>query len=466
MTIGLGGRAVRIQLHRFEITVKGHADIALLMIGIPAQIIGSSQRLTRRSTASDHLVQCIDGLLSLTSGQHVFNFLYGFHNYAAKLQVLHELSLPLLLKKAKDSHVLTEKQVNLFVLRPTCTTFASNYLPLENEQVILSRESIMELLSSVPADELYRRADRVRQEALGDDVHLRGLIEFSNYCRNDCLYCGIRRGNRHVQRYRMSEEELVETATRAAALGFQTIVMQSGEDLQFDQLRLCRIIEKIKRLDVALTLSVGERDYEDYKAFREAGADRYLMRIETTDRDLYHRLNPGMSWEHRHECLLMIRELGYELGSGIMVGLPGQTIESIADDLLYLKGIGIDMAGIGPFIPHPETPLANEAGGTLELALRTMAVMRMLMPDINIPATTAMESLHPQGRIMALQAGANVVMPNVTEGEYRSLYELYPGKICVNDTPAHCRSCIGLKIMSIGRTIGQGRGGHKRKVKS
>ena len=324
----------------------------------------------------------------------------------------------------------------------------------------------MELLSSVPADELYRRADRVRQEALGDDVHLRGLIEFSNYCRNDCLYCGIRRGNRHVQRYRMSEEELVETATRAAALGFQTIVMQSGEDLQFDQLRLCRIIEKIKRLDVALTLSVGERDYEDYKAFCEAGADRYLMRIETTDRDLYHRLNPGMSWEHRHECLLMIRELGYELGSGIMVGLPGQTIESIADDLLYLKGIGIDMAGIGPFIPHPETPLANEAGGTLELALRTMAVMRLLMPDINIPATTAMESLHPQGRIMALRAGANVVMPNVTEGEYRSLYELYPGKICVNDTPAHCRSCIGLKIMSIGRTIGQGRGGHKRKVKS
>lgn len=329
----------------------------------------------------------------------------------------------------------------------------------------LDKSAIIELLTAAPADELYRRADDVRREAVGEDVHLRGLIEFSNICRNDCLYCGIRRGNRQVQRYRMTDDELVETAKRAVALGFQTIVLQSGEDMHFDQARMCRIIEQIKRMDVALTLSVGERDYEDFKAFRDAGADRYLMRIETTDRDLYHRLNPGMSWERRHECLLMIRELGYELGSGIMVGLPGQTVESIADDLLYLKDIGIDMAGIGPFIPHPETPLAGEAGGTLEQALRTMAIMRILMPDINIPATTAMESLHPQGRIMALQAGANVVMPNVTEGEYRRLYELYPGKICVNDTPAHCRSCIGLKIKSIGRTIGQGRGGHvKRQI--
>jgi biotin synthase len=327
----------------------------------------------------------------------------------------------------------------------------------------LDKSAIIELLTTAPADELYRRADDVRREAVGDAVHLRGLIEFSNICRNDCLYCGIRRGNRQVQRYRMTDEELVETAKRAAALGFQTIVLQSGEDMHFDQARMCHIIEQIKRLDVALTLSVGERDYEDYKAFRDAGADRFLMRIETTDRDLYNRLNPGMSWERRHECLLMIRDLGYELGSGIMVGLPGQTVESIADDLLYLKDIGIDMAGIGPFIPHPETPLAGEAGGTLEQALRTMAIMRILMPDINIPATTAMESLHPQGRIMALQAGANVVMPNVTEGEYRRLYELYPGKICVNDTPAHCRSCIGLKIRSIGRTIGQGRGGHMKR---
>lgn len=319
----------------------------------------------------------------------------------------------------------------------------------------------MELLTTAPADELYRQADRVRHDAVGNEVQLRGLIEFSNICRNDCMYCGIRRSNGKVKRYRLDDDELVETARRAAQLGFQTIVLQSGEDLHFDQARMCRIIERIKRLDVALTLSIGERDYGDYKAFRDAGADRYLLRIETTDRELYHRLNPGMSWQRRHECLLMIRELGYELGSGIMVGQPGQTTASIADDLFYLKDIGIDMAGIGPFIPHPDTPLASEQGGTLEQALRTMAVMRLLMPDINIPATTAMESLHPQGRLKALQAGANVVMPNVTHGEYRQLYELYPGKVCVNDTPAHCRSCIGLKILSIGRTIGKGRGGHQ-----
>ena len=326
--------------------------------------------------------------------------------------------------------------------------------------VELTRAGIVDMLSTVPASVVYASADQVRQAAVGSDVHLRGLIEFSNICRNNCLYCGIRRGNHAVERYRMDDDQLVDIARRAVDMGFQTIVLQSGEDLHYDADRMCHIIERIKAMDVALTLSIGEREYADYRDFRNAGADRYLMRIETTDIDLYHRLNPGMSWQHRHECLLMIRELGYELGSGIMVGLPGQTIESIADDLLYLKDIGVDMAGIGPFIPHPATPLAHEQGGTLELALRTMAVMRLLLPDINIPATTAMESLHPKGRIMALQAGANVVMPNVTEGEYRRLYELYPGKICVNDTPLHCRTCIGLKIQSIGRTIGQGWGGH------
>ena len=321
---------------------------------------------------------------------------------------------------------------------------------------------ITTLLTSQPAEELYQRADKVRHDNVGDDVHLRGLIEFSNICRNNCLYCGIRRDNNKVKRYRLSEEEIIDTARRAIDMGFQTIVMQSGEDLYFNQLRLCHIIEEIKKSDVAITLSIGERTYCDYKAFLEAGADRYLLRIETTDIDLYHRLNPGMSWQRRYECLLMIKELGYELGSGIMVGLPGQTIESIARDLIFLQEIGIDMAGIGPFIPHHDTPLTHENGGSLEMALRTMAIMRLMMPDINIPATTAMETLHPQGRLMALQAGANVVMPNVTEGEYRKLYELYPGKICVNDTPTHCRSCIGLKIQSIGRTIGQGKGGHKR----
>ncbi|MBR1647989.1 MAG: [Alphaproteobacteria bacterium] len=327
----------------------------------------------------------------------------------------------------------------------------------------LSRQECIKLLKDEENQkDLFRKADDIRKQFVGDEVHLRGLIEFSNICRNNCLYCGIRRGNKIVTRYHMSEEELIETAKKAAGIGFKTIVMQSGEDLYYDCDRMCRIIEAIKKFDVAITLSIGERTYNEYKAWRNAGADRYLMRIETTDKDLYHKLDPLMSWQHRFDCLMMIKELGYELGSGIMVGLPEQSIESIADDLLFLKNIGVDMAGIGPFIPHPQTPLASEQGGSLNLALRTMAVMRILMNDINIPATTAMESLHPKGRIMALQAGANVVMPNVTEGEYRRFYELYPGKICVNDTPIHCRSCIGMKIEAIGRKIGTGFGGHKK----
>ncbi len=327
----------------------------------------------------------------------------------------------------------------------------------------LNKEKIVSLLDDKEnQQQLFSLADCVRKENVGDEVHLRGLIEFSNICRNNCLYCGIRRDNTLVRRYRMEESEIVETAQKAVRIGFKTIVMQSGEDMYYTQGRLCRIISAIKKFDVAITLSLGERTYDEYKAFREAGADRYLMRIETTDKKLYQKLDPDMSWQHRYECLLMIKELGYELGSGIMVGLPEQSLESIAEDLLFLQSLPVDMAGIGPFIPHPQTPLASETGGNLDLALRAMAIMRLLLPDINIPATTAMESLHPRGRIMALQAGANVVMPNVTEGEYRRLYELYPGKVCVSDTPQHCRSCIGLKIMSIGRTIGSGYGGHKK----
>ena len=329
--------------------------------------------------------------------------------------------------------------------------------------MLLTKAEIIRLLTDEEHQEtLLKKADDVRRQYVGDEVHLRGLIEFSNICRNNCLYCGIRCGNKKVIRYRMEEAELVETARKASVLGFKTIVMQSGEDMYYDKDRMCRIIEQIKKFDVAVTLSIGERSYEEYKAFKEAGADRYLIRIETTDKDLYHKLDPKMSWQQRYECLLALKELGYEVGSGIMVGLPEQSIESIAEDLLFLKKLDVDMAGIGPFIPHPETPLAKEKGGTLNLALRTMAIMRLMLPDINIPATTAMESLHPEGRIMALKAGANVVMPNVTEGEYRKLYELYPGKICVNDTPAHCRSCIGMKIQLIGRKIGTGYGGHKK----
>ncbi len=324
----------------------------------------------------------------------------------------------------------------------------------------LTRDELVALLrcDDETARKLFAAADRVRAAFVGDDVQLRGLIEFSNYCRNDCLYCGIRRGNRQAQRYRLDPEIIIAHAAAAAKLGFKTVVMQSGEDVWYTTDRLTRIIRAVKDMDMAVTLSIGEKSYEEYKACRDAGADRYLLRIETTDKDLYHRLDPKMSWDNRRRCLVDLKRLGYELGSGSMVGLPDQSIESIADDILFFKEIGVDMAGIGPFIPHEQTPLANAKGREFVLSLKTMALTRLLLPDINIPATTAMETLNPNGRIIALQSGANVVMPNVTTGEYRKMYELYPGKICVNDTPVHCRTCIESKIRAIGRTIGTGKG--------
>lgn len=328
----------------------------------------------------------------------------------------------------------------------------------------LSKEEIVQLLGNPQYDQaLFAAADEVRQKFVGDEVHLRGLIEFSNICKNNCLYCGLRRDNLKLKRYRMSPEEIVALARRAVKdFGFKTIVMQSGEDLWFTPERLKPILAEIKKLDVAITLSIGEKSFEEYKAYKESGADRYLIRIETTDKDLYHRLDPGMSWDERKECLVNLGKLGYEVGSGIMVGLPGQTIESIADDLLFLQNMKIDMAGIGPFIPHPDTPLKDEKGRAFELSLRTMAIMRLLLPDINIPATTAMETLHPEGRIIALQCGANVIMPNVTEGEYRQLYELYPGKAALNETPLHSKTSIGARIEAIGRKIGTDYGSHKK----
>lgn len=329
------------------------------------------------------------------------------------------------------------------------------------DEYALTRADIAALLRLQDPEPLFRAADRVRKKFVGDGVYLRGLIEFSNYCKNDCLYCGIRRSNASARRYRLTPEEIVRTAQKAAGYGYKTVVLQSGEDLWFDADTMADVIRQVKALDVAVTLSLGEKTREEYAAYRRAGADRYLLRIETTDKALYEKLDPGMSWDNRVRCLYDLKELGYEVGSGSLVGLPGQTIESLADDLLFFKELPVDMAGIGPFIPHPQTPLAGEtAKGHFETALKMMAVMRLLLPDINIPATTAMETLHPRGRLLALESGANVVMPNVTEGDYRKFYELYPGKICTGDTPDKCRGCIQAKIESIGRTVSPSYGFH------
>ena len=331
---------------------------------------------------------------------------------------------------------------------------------------ILSKEEIIELLKN-DSEGLFNAADEVRKEYVGDEVHLRALLEFSNICRCNCFYCGLRGENKSAERYRLSKEEIVDLAAKAVSYGYRTIVMQSGEDLYFTADYLADILKEIKKLEPtpAITLSIGERSYEEYKILKEAGADRFLLRIETTDRNLYKRLHPNMDFDNRVRCLKDLKSLGYEMGTGSLIGLPDQTLESIADDILFFKEIGADMIGVGPFIPHKETPLKDAKGGTFELARKVMAIIRLLMPDINIPATTAMETLNPNGRLIALQSGANVVMPNATEGDYRRKYEIYPGKICVNDSPAQCRGCISSKIESIGRTISKEQGfrnGHKK----
>ncbi len=317
----------------------------------------------------------------------------------------------------------------------------------------LTREELILLLKDSGCDsELFAAADDVRRTYVGNGVHLRGLIEFSNFCRNNCCYCGLRRDNRNITRYRIDEDTIYKLAEHAVSrMGLKTIVLQSGEDLYFTQEKLCALIRRIKTLDTALTLSIGEKTAEEYQAYKNAGADRFLLRIETTDKKLYLENDPGMNWENRVECIQNLKKSGLETGTGVLVGLPGQTIESLADDILFFKSIPADMIGIGPLIPHPDTPLARVPAGSFRLAVKVMALTRLLLPAINIPATTAMETLEPDGQIKALQAGANVIMPNVTLTEYRRFYEIYPGKSATGYTPDKSLSAVKKRIEAIGR---------------
>lgn len=321
----------------------------------------------------------------------------------------------------------------------------------------LTKSEIIELLTC-DSKLICNAADKVRQKYKGDSVHLRGLIEFSNICKCNCFYCGLRCENKNIDRYRLSKDEILNCVKKGVELGYKTIVLQSGEDSFFDLDKLLEIVKEIKKYEIALTLSIGERSYEEYKELKLHGTDRYLIRIETTDKELYTNLHPNMSFENRKECLYNLKELGYETGTGCLVGLPKQTLESLADDILFFKELNADMVGIGPFIPHPDTPLANTDRNNFELALKVMAITRLLLPDINIPATTAMETLNPNGRIIALKSGANVVMPNITTTTYRKKYEIYPDKICTNDDADKCYGCISGKIKSIGRYVSTTKG--------
>ncbi len=326
----------------------------------------------------------------------------------------------------------------------------------------MNKQEIINILSDeTKNDWLFKEANRVRKENVGDKVHLRGLIEFSNICKRQCKYCGLRSENKEIERYRILKDEILLYTKNAIDMGYRTIVLQSGEDNFYDTDKMLEIIREIKKHDIALTLSIGEKTYDEFKAFKKAGADRYLLRIETTDKRLYEEMHPNASYENRKQCLYNLKSLGFETGTGCLVGLPNQTIESLADDILFFKELDADMIGIGPFIPHKQTPLKDCTKGDFWLALKVMAITRLCLPDINIPATTAMETLNPNGRIIALQSGANVVMPNVTSKEYRAKYEIYPGKICINENPEQCRGCIEGKIRAIGRTISKEKGFRK-----
>jgi biotin synthase len=326
-------------------------------------------------------------------------------------------------------------------------------------------------------EELWRRADQARRQGVGDDVYLRGLLEISSHCARDCLYCGLRASNAALARYRMTAEEILAGARQAALYGYGTVVLQAGEDYGIGAEWLAGLVRQIKaEMPLAVTLSLSERSEADLALWRQAGADRYLLRFETSNRLLYDRIHPPMAGRRSDRVALLrhLRGLGYEIGGGVMIGIPGQTYDDLADDIGLFAWLDFDMIGVGPFLPHPQTPLGadgaafrapdgEQAPGTELMTYKVVALARLACPRANIPSTTALATLNiAQGRELGLQRGANVVMPNLTPVQYRALYEIYPGKACVSETAEACRACIEHRIQAIGRRIGAGRGDSPR----
>jgi biotin synthase len=329
-----------------------------------------------------------------------------------------------------------------------------------------NRQDIIRWLKLDNPGELFTMADDICREQFKDEVHLRGIIEFSNFCKKDCFYCGLRKGNQAVERYRMEKQEIIDTAVKAGKAGLKTILLQSGEDTNCSIEELCDIIKIIKaETGSAITLSLGELGFNEYKSLKNAGADRYLLRFETSSRELFEKLKPDSSYDNRFDCLRNLKTLGFQVGSGIMVGLPGQTYETLSDDIILMRELGLDMIGIGPFLSHHNTPLAHAIAGTLDLTLRVLAIIRILMPYAHIPATTAIGTVEKNGRQQALQCGANVIMPNITPQRYRKHYEIYPNKICIDETLSDCYACVKVMLESLGKAIGPGRGDSIRNAK-
>lgn len=334
---------------------------------------------------------------------------------------------------------------------------------IEKEQMI-SREELGELLTTTDQElieELYRRARATAGKYYGKEIYLRGLIEFTNYCKNNCYYCGIRCGNEKAQRYRLTMDQILSCCESGWELGFRTFVLQGGEDPYFTDEKIVDIVKKIRNSypDCAITLSIGEKNKESYRLYKEAGADRYLLRHETANEDHYRHLHPEqMSLANRKQCLRDLKELGYQTGAGFMVGAPGQTLECLAEDLIFLKELNPEMVGIGPFIPHHDTKFADEPAGSVELTLFLLSVLRIILPKCLLPATTALGTADPKGREKGLLAGANVVMPNLSPVKDRKKYELYDNKICTGDEAAECRVCLKNRVKSVGFELVEDRG--------
>jgi len=341
----------------------------------------------------------------------------------------------------------------------------------------VTKQQIIDRLQSPDPAELFAQADRVRRQFCGDGVYLRGIIEFSNYCKRNCCYCGLRQDNLKITRYRLSAPEIIDAAKTADRLGYGTVVLQSGEDLAYTVFELCRIIEAIKKeTRCVVTMAVGELSRADYAALKAAGADRYLLKIETSNPKLFKKIKPDSDFNARLQCLYWLKDLGYEVGSGVMVCLPGQTLDDMASDILLFEELALDMIGIGPFIQHPNTPLGSYSGDSyhnsnkimvavpgIDLTLRMVALTRIITKNTNIPATTAVGTIDKEGRQKALQCGANIMMPNATPAQYRKYYEIYPDKICIDEKPSDCQGCIQAMLASIGRHVAGGNGNSLKK---
>ena len=325
-------------------------------------------------------------------------------------------------------------------------------------------QALIQGRSPALAEALRKKAVRVREQIYGKTVYVRGLIEISSYCKNNCYYCGIRGGNPKAERYRLTPEEILLCCREGWELGFRTFVLQGGEDPWFTDEVLCPLLRQIKTEfpACAVTLSLGERSRDSFQRLYAAGADRYLLRHETADKAHYEKLHPAaMSWEHRMECLRQLKEIGYQVGCGFMVGSPGQSARELAEDLKFIEEFHPAMCGIGPFIPHKDTPFGDQPGGSVELTCYLLSILRLIQPNLLLPSTTALGTLDPMGREKGIRSGANVVMPNLSPVSVRKKYMLYDNKICTGEESAQCRGCLSARMASIGYEIVTDRGDPK-----